>query len=457
MIPENIKQKTLKKIFIKYILPLSVFIFVLFLLPSCNTTEPPPQKSEKPKLIELNEITKSCTEAFIKVTVKDTILPANVTITRDGKEIMNYYQTKTDTTLIDTGLAAAKTYLYKAIIGNNKEEGKSKGLTVSTLPTTSSNFTWETYTFGKFEYGSSNLRDVAIIDENDIWAVGEIHLKDSTGENVTYNAVHWNGNEWELKRIMFYTICGQSHETSYPTSAIFVFNENEIWIALDGSQIAIIKDNKQISVMCLPFSFSIRKLWGSSSDDVYAVGDNGSIAHYNGTSWSKIESGTTTDINDIWGYYDKERESTTVIAVASELMSKGEYRLFSINKTVAKDTLNYPYEQRLRGIWFKNKYSPIYVCGYGIKENKRGNWKENIITNWAIKSIRGNDVNDIVAVDAEGVVHHYNGLLWQKDEQLKLKGYSFKSITIKNNIVVTVGSIVTNHIVGSAVIAFGKR
>ena len=43
--------------------------------------------------------------------------------------------------------------------------------------TTSHNFTWETWTFG--EHSSSVLNDVAIIDENNIWAVGEIYMNDS--------------------------------------------------------------------------------------------------------------------------------------------------------------------------------------------------------------------------------------------------------------------------------------
>ena len=46
--------------------------------------------------------------------------------------------------------------------------------------TTSHNFTWQTWTFG--EHSSSVLYDVVIIDENNIWAVGEIYLSDSLGQ-----------------------------------------------------------------------------------------------------------------------------------------------------------------------------------------------------------------------------------------------------------------------------------
>jgi hypothetical protein len=48
------------------------------------------------------------------------------------------------------------------------------------IDTTSHNFNFQTWRFG--EYSSSTLYDVAIIDENNIWAVGEIYLNDSTGQ-----------------------------------------------------------------------------------------------------------------------------------------------------------------------------------------------------------------------------------------------------------------------------------
>ena len=92
--------------------------------------------------------------------------------------------------------------------------------------TTSHNFTFQTWSFG--QHSSNILYDVAIIDENNIWAVGEIYLNDSLGQTdpQAYNAIHWNGVQWEFKRIMFYTFCGQQHQQSYPTSSIISLSEN---------------------------------------------------------------------------------------------------------------------------------------------------------------------------------------------------------------------------------------
>ena len=54
-------------------------------------------------------------------------------------------------------------------------------------------------------------------------------------------------------------------------------------------------------------------VWGSSSSDVFAVGDGGTIIHYNGKSWSKMSSGTTNDLIGVWG-----SSSSDVFAVGDQ-------------------------------------------------------------------------------------------------------------------------------------------
>ncbi len=108
---------------------------------------------------------------------------------------------------------------------------------ITTMDTTSHNFTWQTFTFG--QHSNSVLYDVAIIDENNIWAVGAIYMNDSLGNHDpnAYNAVHWDGIKWDLKRIQFYTFCGQQHTGSYPAKSIFAFGSNDIWVGMDSSQV----------------------------------------------------------------------------------------------------------------------------------------------------------------------------------------------------------------------------
>jgi len=430
----------------------SLLIFV-FLLTTCNTTEPPPviPPQPKPAGITLKLITKSSTEIFLTVSAKDTLLPATVTIERDNTEIMNFYLTKHDTTIIDTALAAGKTYSYKPMVKINGKEEAGDSLFVTTLDTTSSNFTWQTYTFGNFETGSSYLSDVAIINENDIWAVGVIYLKDSSGvvDPNAYNAVHWDGNEWMLKRIMFNTICGQSHKTPYPASSVFVFNNNEIWIAMDGDQIATVNNNlEQTSVMCLPFSFSIKKMWGSSSNDVYAVGDNGNIAHYNGTSWTKIESGTTTYLNDVWGINDSTSTKSLILSTVSSRYHLGDYKLLSISDNTAEEYFSWPYT-RLYGIWF-NSPEKIYIVGDGgyLYENNKLS-RLVLPSNSFLTRVKGTGLNNVFIAGCCNTLLHFNGVHWQTIQGIY---GNYEGLDVKGNTVVAVGW--TSN---KAIITLGKR
>jgi hypothetical protein len=51
----------------------------------------------------------------------------------------------------------------------------------------------------------------------------------------------------------------------------------------------------------LPQGNTLFGVWGSSSVDVYAVGAEGTILHYDGISWSQMDSGTVNDLYDVWG------------------------------------------------------------------------------------------------------------------------------------------------------------
>ena len=42
-------------------------------------------------------------------------------------------------------------------------------------------------------------------------------------------------------------------------------------------------------------------VWGRSATDIWAVGEAGTIVHWDGTSWVEAQSPTTRRLNQIWG------------------------------------------------------------------------------------------------------------------------------------------------------------
>ncbi len=152
-----------------------LLIILSLIVKSCNTTEPLDGQS-----LNLNLEDVSCTEAWIKLTATNFQLPATVTLkqtnsTDDTKsEILNL-NTKDSLLYIDS-LLPNQSYKFQSVIQSiNQSEVNSNELRVTTMDTTSHNFTWQSFEFG--EHGASFLWDVAIIEENNIWAVGEIYFK----------------------------------------------------------------------------------------------------------------------------------------------------------------------------------------------------------------------------------------------------------------------------------------
>ena len=62
-----------------------------------------------------------------------------------------------------------------------------------------------------------------------------------------------------------------------------------------------------------PQTNTLLGIWGIAENDVFAVGDKGTILHYDGATWSVMESGTTVDLRGVWG-----TSATNVYAVGYE-------------------------------------------------------------------------------------------------------------------------------------------
>jgi hypothetical protein len=51
----------------------------------------------------------------------------------------------------------------------------------------------------------------------------------------------------------------------------------------------------------------LKSIWGTSDSNIFAVGNTGTMLHYNGTSWSTIPPLTAMHLYDIWGINDTVR------------------------------------------------------------------------------------------------------------------------------------------------------
>jgi len=175
--------------------------------------------------------------------------------------------------------------------------------------------------------------------------------------------------------------------------------------------------------------------------------------------WTKIESGTTLNLNDIWGDYNEKTQEWEILAVASDFGTSLEKAILQIkNNSVIKLPLSLQMWP-LKTVWFVSG-KQYYVAGAGIYQKrllKDSLWKNEAldITNFATHSLRGYNINDVIGVGAFGDVIHYNGINWKSDYTDPVFGSSpyLASVNIKNNLVITVG-LTTNS---KAIIIKGKR
>jgi len=353
-----------------------------------------------------------------------------------------------DTLIMDNGLNPATTYNFKAYWMDGLVRKDSSDLvTVTTGDTTSHNFIWEIDTLGS---SGSYLNDVAIINENDIWVVGNIET-----DSMQYNAAHWDGSEWELIDI---------YSNTLDLYSIQYFNENDIWVTdicspihWDGNEWTLYHLQNMGLDACAG-----NAIWGTSSNDMYFVGDNGSIVHYDGSEFVGIESEYEVRLLEIHGTPDGEY----VFITGRDFFSPAYTVAYQINdgsvETLYYAESTYPDNDVDLGI-----FSSVYVLGdtaYFV--TIQGLWKYNYLTsqssinrvfnNYAYHSLVVQDLNDIFMLGGGGKYVHYNGYSWDFNNDLYDGNLNtlFTRGDFQGDIVVNPGHF--NNIPGGMV-AIGRR
>jgi hypothetical protein len=310
------------------------------------------------------------------------------------------------------------------------------------MDTTSHNFTWQSWTFG--EHSSSVLYDVAIIDENNIWAVGEIYMKDSIGnpDPIAYNAIHWDGIFWKAKKI---SVLFKGNIITPTLEGVFAFSGNDIWfvgsLPIHGDGVNWMMYDLRTTVNP---NISLSRAWGLSSNDIYFVGRAGNIAHYDGTKWTKIESGTSLDFQDIYGDFNYSKTNNEILAIASNLYSNMGRTVCKIETGKVVSLLSDGLSAYFSSIWFVSRRL-YYIVGLGIY--KKGNLNEplwnrfplGVINNYYSYCVKGNSFNNVIIVGSFGEVVHFNGVSWNKYNQTYNLGCEYNRVSIKNNSAVFVG------------------
>jgi hypothetical protein len=193
---------------------------------------------------------------------------------------------------------------------------------------------------------------------------------------------------------------------------------------------------------------SVSRIWGRNSRDLYFVGRQGSVVHFDGTSWQKLESGTAVDFKDIWGITDEQR----ILAVASSVQ---ETKIVSLANQSVISSISWPLA--LRSVWI-SPASVAYLSGTGaVWKQKDSSWQEieGLPDTVFFAAIRGNGENDIFL--NAGALAHYNGKSWHQYSEIPSE-IRFYSLAVRGNTVAAVGFTLTGgFFVDKAAVVIGRR
>lgn len=150
----------------------------------------------------------------------------------------------------------------------------------------------------------------------------------------------------------------------------------------------------------LPFANTIHGLWGER-EDLWAVGNGGLIAHYDGNGWTKLSSPTKEDLQSVWG------------PTKSELWAVGARgTILRLTGGVWEQQAS-PVQSALYDIWGSGA-ADIWAVGSSgtLLHFDGGSWSASTEGSDDLRGVWGTSAQDVWAVGANGALLHWKGSGW---------------------------------------------
>jgi hypothetical protein len=195
--------------------------------------------------------------------------------------------------------------------------------------------------------------------------------------------------------------------------------------------------------MCTPVS--INKLWGESPSSVYAVGNGGGLAHYNGSTWQRLESGTDVYLTDVWGTPDGVEVWTcgwdnsgggVVLRLAGNIVQKIWDKQAPVPHLV--------YRGKLNSLWSDGR-SEFVLTGTGdvfrhSLLDPRIVRRDQISLGHFAYALRGTARNDLLLAGDFSMIWHWNGSTWHKYQELTNTDDRLFALSLSHTQAIAVGT-----------------
>ncbi|MBN8705973.1 MAG: hypothetical protein J0L62_08845 [Bacteroidetes bacterium] len=339
------------------------------------------------------------------------------------------------------------------------------------IDTTSHNFVWRVDTIGGY---LSVARDVAIVNENDIWVVGEFYKNHSNPDSIDadrYGLCIWNGKSWQLTRVPYRFNGIEEPNSSVSFASIFVLKSDFIWLCSLGRTPIRFKNGIFDSFSTHDVTTDrnyINKIWAKDENNIWFVGDGGTILYFNGSTFSKIPYSPDVDFVDIWG---DETGMVRVVANKSGTFTSSIVRISTGAATLEFEGLNQAVNSQKPDIyytvWWKDATTMFlgadngFFKKHGENYQRLSSYHDNNPIQFQVFYAKGYANNDVFVVGNYGQVAHYNGKSVHLFTELPITNIhsELKALSVKKDLICAVGS--TNGKGGidqdAAYIVLGKR
>jgi photosystem II stability/assembly factor-like uncharacterized protein len=145
---------------------------------------------------------------------------------------------------------------------------------------------------------------------------------------------------------------------------------------------------------------NLNGVWGSSARDVFVVGDEGTILHYDGSVWKPMPSSTDQGLFATWG------------SSARDVYATGDNGTFlHYDGNVWFPQKSYPYVQ-LGAVWGASG-SDVYFTADNVIRHYDGNvFRMSGDADAVLRALWGSSANDVYATGDDGTFLHYDGNVW---------------------------------------------
>ena len=300
--------------------------------------------------------------------------------------------------------------------------------------------------------GEASITGCWVFGQNDIYIVGN-------------SLWHFDGTSFIIVPVYDRTHNNVPMNPGLNGNNIFAFSKTDFWMVYGGLAYHTL-DGKYFDYL-LPGgqSGSVNSCWGTSSNNMFFVGNRGLIYHYNGTKFDSMNSNTNKDLTSVWG------TSNNNVWASGFNSSTGETVILHYDGTSwSIDNLSNDAGAKSSGldaVWTCDSSGHSFVATSGAtvyRKTDNGAWRNDagLIPNAlgggtfvGLYLLRGNTPSDIMAAGSWGWVGHWNGKTWKKYDTLydyNNSDYTAGALSVNGNTACVVGTKG-----GASWVAIGQR